>query len=197
MASIKAGLYLRQNTAVTPGVLCFDNGTLIFKTTEKTVFELQANDVLVHFSNYGTITLTRGQEKWVFVAGGYSGAFPPLFSKDQLSELNAGENSISLAAKTHADEVVYGWNNPSHDIAEVVNGGKGYASGGTIRLSIKQRSSFYSNLALVEFLGDQGFQVVIKSKKFSTSQWILFIAIVGSLAVFSVAVYTILSAVQG
>ena len=196
MASIKAGLYLRQNTAVTPGILSFDNGILAFKTNEKTVFELQANEVLVHFSNYGTITLTRGQEKWVFVAGGYSGAFPPLFSNDQLSELSAGENSISLAAKTHGDEVIYGDNNSSHDIAEVVNGGKGYASA-TIRLSSKQRSSFYSNLALVEFLEDQGFQVVIKSKKFSKSQWILFIAIIGSLAIFAIAVYMILSAVQG
>jgi hypothetical protein len=195
MTSIKAGLYLRQGAVVTPGILGVDNDTLTFKTSEKTVFKLQANEAHINFSNYGTITVTRGQESWIFVAGAYAGAFAPKFNEEQLSELNAGENSITLAAKTKGDAVIYR-NRPSQGIEPVVNSGVGYGLGVGLVLADRQRSSFYSNLALVEFLGANGFQVTIQSKKFSKSLWTIFIVLIVSLAIFGTAVYLILSSIQ-
>jgi hypothetical protein len=195
MTSIKAGLFLRRGANLTPGILSFDKDILTFKTAESTLFQLKAGEAHINFSNYGTITIKKDQESWIFVAGAYSGPIPPKFTEDQINELTTSENNISLAAKTMGDAVIYG-NSPSRDITPIVQGGKGYGLT-YLSLSAKQRSSFYSNLALVEFLQAQGFQATIQSKKFSTSQWTIFIVLIVSLAIFGTAVYWILASLQG
>lgn len=195
MTTIKAGLYLRNGALVTPGILTFDNDLLTFKTAEGSVFELQSAGTQIAFSSYGTITVRNAQQSWDLIGGAYAGAFPAQFSEEQMNELRSSETNIALAAKTRGDRMIYG-NNPTLDIAPVVNGGKGYGLG-YLSLSDRQRSSFYTNLALVQLLQTNGFQVTIKAQNFSTSQWAILIVLIISIAVFGVALFAILSAIQG
>jgi hypothetical protein len=189
MTTIKAGLFLKNGMNLKTGILTVDSDVLTYKTTETTVFALPKAEVHISFSSYGTLTVRSGTQKWIFVAGAYSGPFPPSFTTDQIDEVSAGENSITLAAKTRGDEVIF-LGRRSLGIEPVVNGGRGYGLAGLL-LARLQRSAFYTNLALVEFLEAQGFAVTIHSKKFIKAQGYILLLMVAFIAVTTPILYWI------
>jgi hypothetical protein len=192
MSVVKAGTYLRSGMSVAPGVMTLEGLTLSFKTDKGTVFEAPLGELRAKFSRYGTLTIYKGAETYVFVTGGYAGAFAPRFTDQQLQEIAAGENSVSLAVKAKGEAVIFPPNNPTHDIGKLLNGGKGYGLTGMM-LAELQRRAFYITLAWVEYLQAQGLQVDIRARTFGKSLLTITLVLLVSLAVFGVAVYMLLS----
>jgi hypothetical protein len=192
MSAVKAGIYLRNGASVTPGVMTLEGSSLSFETEKGTVFEAPLSELRAKLSRYGTLTLHKGAETYIFLTGAYGGAFAPQFSSEQLQEIAAGENSVSLAVKAKGEAMMFPANNPGHDIARLLNSGKGYGLTG-LKVAELQRRAFYIALAWVQYLQAQGLQVEVQATTFGKSQLTILLVVLVSLAVFGFAVYTLLS----
>jgi hypothetical protein len=190
----KAGMYLRNGAIVTTGIMTLDGTRLSFKTAEGVLFDEEVGSLRAEFSHYGTLTIFRGTDKFVFVTGSFAGAFAPQFTQEQIQEISAGENSVTLAVKSKGEAFIFAPNNPDRDIAKLLNGGKGYGLSG-LTVAELQRRAFYITLAWVEHLQANGLQASIKGKTYAKSQLTVLLILIPVIAIMSIVAYFIFASV--
>lgn len=195
---VKAGLYVRSGTKVTPGIMTLGGGVLSFRTSTETLFESPVANVQVDFSRYSTLTVHTTGKKFVFVTGAYAGSLAPRFSDQQLTEIAKVVDPTELSRTFKAGATILVSSAIIGNVSKVMDSFAGRGIGivgrlvGVISITRSQAQSFAIARAWAEYLQTQGVPVRLRGTTFAASQKFLAMIIVPSLIVFGLLVYIVL-----
>ncbi len=203
MASAKAGLYLRKGPVVTPGIMTLTDTVLSFRTVSGSLFEAPVSELRAEFSRYGTLTIFRGTEKFIFVTGGYAGVFAPNFSDEQLREIAETDTQVAIPSQFKRGASVLVSGAVVRDLSVLVGSVAGQFIGsfgklvGVIKVTQSQRTAFYLSKAWVEYLQQHGLSVTMKGTTFASSQRTIAAILIPAFVAAGVLIYFIVWAISG
>lgn len=187
----RAGLYYRQRSRVTPGIMTLDAGVLSYATEQLEVFSAPIGEVDASFSRYSTLTIVIHGTKFDFVTGAYAGALAPHFSERQLAELSddAGGEALRLfgngAVTVVSANVIGGVAVLAGSVLGRVASIAGNAVG-VVNLFRSQSQSFALAKAWAEHLRANGVRVRMRGTTFARSQWMIAAIVIPGLVVVGV-----------
>jgi hypothetical protein len=174
----QAGLYYRQGSRVTPGIMTLDSGVLSYATEQGEVFRAPIGEVDATFSRYSTLTIVTRGTKYDFVTGAYAGALAPHFSEKQLAELSddAGGEALRLFGSGAVTVVTANVVGGLAVLAGSVLGRVASIAGnavGVVNLFRSQSQSFALAKAWAQYLAANGVAVRMRGTTFGRSQWMI------------------------
>lgn len=192
------GMYLREGTSVTPGVMTVDAGTLSFVTERGPLFAAPVTSVRGEFTMHSTLVLTTPTGQWTFVTGAYAGAYAPEFPESLVAQL-AAEDPDGLARD-------YGWAAGQSAVghAAMSSGHPGVDAGvaGLRALAVAkmfktQAQSWEASKQWTQFLESQGVAMTWSGKTHGQATGVMLAWVLGGLAVFTVVTYAVVRMVMG
>ena len=202
MSAEKAGLYLRRGTRVTPGVMTLDAGILSFATATTLEFQAPVSAITGEFTTFSTLVLTVHGAKYVFVHGGYAGAFAPPFTAVQVAEIGNGAFSGDDAAKARSGAAILGGAALAGAVGQLVGNavfrvaGVGGSAIGVAKIAGAQHASFQVAKAWAQYLAAQGVPMRMRGTTFARSQLVVAAIVLPVLVAIGFAAWGIAAAIS-
>lgn len=198
----KAGLYLRRGTRVTPGVMTLDAGILSFATATTLEFQPPVAEITGEFTTFSTLVLTVHGAKYVFVHGGYAGAFAPSFSAAQIAEIGGGAFSGEHAQRAQRGAAILGGAALAGAVGQILGNavfrvaGIGGSAIGVAKIAGAQHASFQVAKAWAQYLADNGVTMRMRGTTFARSQLVVASILLPILVAVGFAAWGIASAIS-